>query len=292
MGHGLVSIPRRIWITSSLDTELREIERAAVGAWEQKGDAEDQVGLISGEISSWERVCEGRDDPQANWVRELALQNPDAGTEYDGSTRTEEGRRLDDEYLSGLTKRARKSHYKLLKAQTYWRWILRRAGHLYDLKSSSETSGKTINWKLSSPGRVGRIFPGSMQYIWYLKLLPWWKKALAVFTAVVSLTIVWSEMVHNWNHPVLSLVGIIIRSTGQNWFLLEVFFGVPLPLNLTKKLLSISILMYMAYATYSSFMRLKILNIYSLTPHYTDPVSILFYASYLCRLTYLPPAPR
>jgi len=43
-----------------------------------------------------------------------------------------------------------------------------------------------------------------------------------VFTAVVSVVIVWSEMVHNWNHPVLSLVGIIIRATGQNWFFLEV----------------------------------------------------------------------
>jgi len=50
--------------------------------------------------------------------------------------------------------------------------------------------------------------------------------------------------------------------------------------------MSISILLYMAYATYSSFMRLKILNMYSLTPRHTDPVSILFYASYLCRLTY------
>ena len=38
-------------------------------------------------------------------------------------------------------------------------------------------------------------------------------------------------------------------------------------------------------------MRLKILNMYSLTPHHTDPVSILFYASYLCRLTYPNPPP-
>src|SRR5579871_3889825 len=51
-------------------------------------------------------------------------------------------------------------------------------------------------------------------------------------------------------------------------------------------MMSISILLYMAFATYSSFMRLKILNMYSLTPRHTDPVSILFYASYLCRLTY------
>jgi LMBR1-like membrane protein len=37
-------------------------------------------------------------------------------------------------------------------------------------------------------------------------------------------------------------------------------------------------------------MRLKILNMYSLTPHHTDPVPILFYASYLCRLTYPSPS--
>jgi LMBR1-like membrane protein len=210
-----------MWVASSLDTELREIERAAVTAWEQKADAEDQVALISGEIAGWERECEGRDDPQASWVRELALQNPDPGVAVDPVPATD-GRHLDEEYLSGLTRRARKSHFRLLKAQTYWRWILRRAGYLYDLKSSAETSGRRIDWKLSSPGRVGRVFPAGVQYMWYLKVLPWWKKALAVFTAVVSVVIVWSEMVHNWNHPVLSLVGIIIRATGQNWFFLEV----------------------------------------------------------------------
>jgi hypothetical protein len=207
-----------MWTASSLDRELREIERAAVSAWENKADAEDQVALISREIAGWERACEGRDDPQATWIRQLALSNPDGGDEHVST----DGRSLDDDYLSGLTKRARKSHYKLLRTQTHWRWILQRAGHLYDLKSSLETSGRKIDWKLSGPGRIGKLFPSTAQYFWYLNLLPWWKKSFAVFTGCVSIIIVWSEVVHNWNHPVLSLVGIIIRSTGQNWFMLEV----------------------------------------------------------------------
>jgi LMBR1-like membrane protein len=218
MGHGLVNIPRGMWTASSLDRELREIERAAVNAWETKADAEDQVALIAAEIGAWERACEGRDDPLATWIRQLALQNPNGGGEHVST----DGRSLDDDYLSGLTKRARKGHYKLLRAQTHWRWILRRAGQLYDLKSALETSGKKIDWKLSSPGHVGRLFPSRAQYFWYLNLLPWWKKSFAVFTACVSIIIVWSEVVHNWNHPVLSLVGIIMRSTGRNWFMLEV----------------------------------------------------------------------
>jgi hypothetical protein len=218
MGHGLVNIPRRIWRQSSLESEIRETERAAVTAWETKADADDEAAVVAGEIGGWERACEGRDDPLANWVRELALRYPDVGE----APVSPEGRTLTEDYLSGLTKRARTSHNRLLKTQTQWAYILRTAGYLYDLKSAAGTSGRTIEWKLSSPGRVGRIIPRSIQYVWFLGILPWWRKLLAAFTAFVSVAIVWSEIVHNWNNPVLSLVGIVIRSTGQNWFLLEV----------------------------------------------------------------------
>jgi len=218
MGHGLVAIPRRIWQDSSLDTSLREIERTAVTAWESKSDAEDEAAVVSGEIASWERMCQGRDDPLANWVRELALRNPDVGTQ----SVPVDGMRLTEDYLSGLTRRARMSHNRLLKAQTHWNRILRRAGYLYDLKSAAGTSGRTIEWKLSQPGRVGKMVPSMLQYVWFLDVLPWLAKGFAVIVTAASVAIVWSEIVHNWNSPVLSLVGIIIRSTRRHWFVLEV----------------------------------------------------------------------
>lgn len=219
MGYGLVNIPRRIWQASSLDTSIREIERIAVTAWEGKADAEDEMAVISKEIASWERSCEGRDDPLASWVRELALRNPDVGQQAVST----EGQALTEDYLSSLTRRARTTHNQLLKAQTNWGWILRRAGYLYDLKSASGTPGSTIEWTLSSPGRIGRIIPKSVQYLWFLGILPWLRKGLALTASVVSVSIVWSEIVHNWTNPVLSLVGIVIMSTSRNWFLLEVF---------------------------------------------------------------------
>lgn len=219
MGYGLVNIPRRIWQASSLDTSIREIERIAVTAWEGKADAEDEMAVISKEIASLERSCEGRDDPLANWVRELALRNPDIGQQAVSIER----QALTEDYLSSLTRRARTTHNRLLKAQTNWGWILRRAGYLYDLKSASGTPGSTIEWTLSSPGRIGRIIPKSVQYLWFLGILPWLRKGLALTASVVSVSIVWSEIVHNWTNPVLSLVGIVIMSTSRNWLLLEVF---------------------------------------------------------------------
>ena len=216
MGHGLINTPRRIWQAGSLDSEIREIERIAVSAWEAKAEAEDVAAEVAGEIASWETVCGGRDDPMANWVRELALRNPG------GQEQSLEGRTLTEEYLSSLARRSRTTHNRLLKAQTNWAWILKRAGYLYDLKSAAGTLGRTIEWKLSSPGRVGRLIPRSLQYMWYLGVTPWLLKGVSVFAGIVSVSIVWSEIVHNWTNPLLSIVGIIIRATGRTWFLMEV----------------------------------------------------------------------
>jgi len=219
MGHGLVNIPRRIWYSSSLDTGIREIERTAVTAWETKSDAEDDAAATAGEIATWERQCEGRDDALANWVRDLALKSPDPGA----PPVPVDDRNLTENYLASLSRRVRMSQNQLLKAQTNWRAVLKRAAYLYDLKSASSTSGKSIEWTLSSRGRFGPMIPGRVQYSWYLGILPWLSRAVAVAAAVLSVSIVWSEVVHNWTSPLLSLVGIVLRATGQVWLLLEAY---------------------------------------------------------------------
>jgi hypothetical protein len=71
MGHGLVSIPTRIWSIANLEGSIREIERAATSAWDAKAEAEDQVASVNAEIAAWEVQVEGRDDSLANWIREL-----------------------------------------------------------------------------------------------------------------------------------------------------------------------------------------------------------------------------
>jgi len=219
MGHGLVHIPRRIWLESSLDASITETERTAVSAWEAKSDREDEMTALSAEIAAWERACEGRDDGLASWVRELALRNPDFGEQ---TVEVLEGRTLTEDLLSSLTRRARINQHRLLTAQSKWSWILRRAGYLYDLKAASGTSGHKIEWKSCPPGRFGRIVPGNLQYIWFLGALPWLRKGISVCARIMSISIVWSEVVHNWTDPLLSLVGIVIKSTGRNWFLMEV----------------------------------------------------------------------
>jgi LMBR1-like membrane protein len=221
MGHGLVNIPKRMWQRGSLDAQIRDVERSALTSWEAKGDAEDEAGALSAEIATLEREHSTREDFLGEWIHELAARNPDVSGEQPSSER----KPLSEDYLSSLTRGARISHNQLLKTQTNWNRLLRRAGYLYDLKSSTENSGRFIEWKLSSPGRLGKIIPSSLQHIWYITVLPWLARSLAVIAGVAGITIIWSEVVHNWTSPLLSLIGIIIRSTGQIWFILEVRYA-------------------------------------------------------------------
>jgi LMBR1-like membrane protein len=133
-----------------------------------------------------------------------------------------EGRTLNEDVASSLTRRARNAQRGLAKAQMGWLALLRRAGYLYDLKAATTTSGKRIEWKLSSPGRLGEMIPANVQYVWFLDILPWSMRVVSVLVRVVSISIVWSEIVHNWTDPPLSLVGIVIRATGEKWLLMEV----------------------------------------------------------------------
>lgn len=220
MGHGLVSIPVRIWATANLEGSIREVERAAASAWDGKAEAEDNVAGVTAEIAAWEAEVEGRDDALGNWIRELAVRYPDLAGQRDGVGL--EGRTLNEDVASSLTRRARNAQRGLAKAQMGWLALLRRAGYLYDLKAATTTAGKRIEWKLSSPGRLGGMIPASVQYVWFLGILPWSMRIVSVFVRVVSISIVWSEIVHNWTDPLLSLVGIVIRSTGEKWLLMEV----------------------------------------------------------------------
>ena len=220
MGHGLISIPSRIWAHANLEGSVREAERGAATAWDTKADAEDDVSAVNAEIAAWENHVEGRDDILANWIRELAVRYPDLAGQRESVGL--DGRTLTEDICSSLTRRARNAQHRLAKAQMAWLRLLRRAGHLYDLKSATSTSAKRIEWNLSSPGRVGGIIPANVQYVWFLVIIPWSMKILSLLARLVSISIIWSEIVHKLTHPLLSLVGIVVRSTGETWFLMEV----------------------------------------------------------------------
>ncbi|KAJ2412568.1 hypothetical protein GGF41_006106, partial [Coemansia sp. RSA 2531] len=99
-------------------------------------------------------------------------------------------------------------------------------------------------------------------------------RLLTVAAAVLSVVVLWSELTFNLGaSSQLSAVHYLLRTLGLSYFSIE--------------LASIVVIAYMSLCAYSSVMKLRIFNIYSLeSHHHTNERSLLFCGAYLCRLMF------
>lgn len=98
------------------------------------------------------------------------------------------------------------------------------------------------------------------------------RRTLALVAMLMSFMIVWSELALISTNTDFSIISWIIH-----WDYLS-------PLSI--ELFTLLILLYVAICTYSSFMKVRIFRYYLLVPHHTDENSLLFFASYFCRLAF------
>lgn len=111
---------------------------------------------------------------------------------------------------------------------------------------------------------------------WYIECLikPPFLKALAILTAFLSFTVVWSELTFFNRSPVLSIFARIVNNARESYD-----FG-------TVELISMAVLCYLCYCAYSTVFRIKFLNLYYLAPHHqTNEYSLIFSGMLLSRLT-------
>lgn len=86
---------------------------------------------------------------------------------------------------------------------------------------------------------------------------------------LMSFGVIWSELTFNVKSPTLSFVGIAFHKSS---------YGV-------MEIIAFVTLTYMCVCSYTSLMKLRVFSLYELVPnHHTDPRSLLFAGSYLCRL--------
>eukprot|EP01125_Pyxidicula_operculata_P009229 TRINITY_DN3051_c0_g1_i2.p1 TRINITY_DN3051_c0_g1~~TRINITY_DN3051_c0_g1_i2.p1 ORF type:complete len:592 (+),score=104.90 TRINITY_DN3051_c0_g1_i2:15-1790(+) len=113
----------------------------------------------------------------------------------------------------------------------------------------------------------------STTYFVWVKISPVLYRMLAILCGIMSIALVWSEVVFPF--PEISVAGVfsnIAWATEHNSFLLQGF--------------SFFTICYMGICTYASLFNLKLFRYYQLLPHQrTDGNSILFSAAYLSRLT-------
>ncbi|KAJ2367486.1 hypothetical protein IW150_005661, partial [Coemansia sp. RSA 2607] len=277
MGFGLVSIPRKLWRQGDLVLELSKIQSRAV-AYKDKAydsalelaDVVREANLVSTRI--------GYNDDLRHCVEKIIEYCP--RTDENGVRASTQNTTLSDRipvditetYLASLHNRIKKAVLK--EERDRWRWnrSARRAFFLQDAIDSSGNPRRQLESNLR-PWSQWSLGKRAAAWWWYIVLRPVVYRALSIAAAVLSAGILWSEITFNLDSSHFSLVNHLLRSMGLSYFAIEAT--------------SIVIIAYMSLCAYSSVMKLRIFNIYSLeSHHHTNERSLLFCGAYLCRLMF------
>ncbi|KAJ1881937.1 hypothetical protein LPJ66_011234, partial [Kickxella alabastrina] len=289
MGFGLVSIPRKLWCRGDLALELSKIETRAMSYKDKAYDSALELAdivreahLVSSRVSRNDdlRYCIDRilkycPQPDSNAA---GIAGSSSNSNYGSSRPVAHNDTLasripaevTESYLAALHNRVKKAVLK--EERDRWRWsrAARRAFFLQDAIESRINPRRQLDSSLRPWSQWG-IAKRSAAWWWYIALRPVAYRALTAVATILSIIILWSELTFNLDSSQFSMVNYLLRSMDLSYFAIEVT--------------SIVIIAYMSLCAYSSVMKLRIFNIYSLeSHHHTNERSLLFCGAYLCRL--------
>ncbi|KAJ2855644.1 hypothetical protein J3B02_002054 [Coemansia erecta] len=278
MGFGLVSIPRKLWFRGDLALELSKIESRAMAYKDRAYDSALELADIVREANIVSARVSHSDDLRS-CVDQIMLCCPRSDASSSGRLPTQHATlssripaEISESYLATLHNRIKKAVLK--EERDRWRWnrSARRAFFLQDAIFSQRNPRRQLDSNLRPWCQWGMATRAAAWW-WYIVWRPLVYRALAVAAALLSIVIIWSELTFNLASSHFSLVHHLLRSMGLSYFAIE--------------LTSIVFIAYMCLCAYSSVMKLRIFNIYSLeSHHHTNERSLLFCGAYLCRLMF------
>ncbi|KAI7856552.1 LMBR1-like membrane protein-domain-containing protein [Circinella umbellata] len=264
LGYGLVAVPRRLWIAGNTKRHLRQLYGNASKAKEDCMDSE----LEFIELAKTMHVIEertARSDPFVrNRVDQMIQRFPfvldqDYG-DRENSIRLPQT--ITEEYLVKLSKDMIIASRLRDRKLALWKNLLNEAFYLQDIISNKSNTDHRFHSTL-------RPLVESTQWWWVLRIEPIFHRGVAVFCALVSICILWSELVFNVKNPVISLIAIGLKACGLNYATFMAFFT----------------LTYMCLCVYTSLFKVRFFNLYLLIPnHHTDENSLLWFTGYLCKM--------
>ncbi|KAJ1945259.1 hypothetical protein EC988_005798, partial [Linderina pennispora] len=271
MGFGLVSIPRKLWHRGDMKRELQKIERRAMAYKDKAYDAELELADIVNEVNMVARRINQADDLRS-YVETILKKCPRLGERAPQASVARVPEAITEAYLAQLHNRVKQAVLRDERDRWRWRSSAKRAFFLQDALASRVNPNRQIESNLRPWNEWSPLYR-SLMWWWYIIFRPLVFRALSLSAAVLSISVLWSELTFNVTTPHLSIVHHVLRSLGLTYFAIEIT--------------SIVLIAYMSLCAYSSVMQLRIFNVYSLEAHHhTNERSLLFCGAYLCRLMF------
>ncbi|KAI5780338.1 LMBR1-like membrane protein-domain-containing protein [Peziza echinospora] len=289
MGHGLVSLPRKLFQDASVSGKLRRLQITAVGVYDSLMDATGKLLEVQEEV----RLLQLRKHSMAKdfieWVDELgditALPESNLSPRertmlsqsVHASSTTAPPQIITEEYLAALTRRLKNAIHKRTRYLSTWGALLQDASDCQHIMNSLPTRSLSRFPRVdTSTSKPASLFPDSWtlltprgRFILHVYLIPLLRRIAALLLSTASIFIIWSELVSSFA-PKLSLISLTIAWGGGGIF---------------QQTITASWIAYMVISALLSLSSVRLWNGYALVPRKTSGGSACFYASYAARLT-------
>lgn len=260
MAHGLVNIPRSMWLNSDLHHFLNHSYRHAVSISDQYAEAQSRYADTAAEITALAPFKDGT--AHVEWLDDL-IDDVHTGpmvTATSGRSRIAvDASMINDKYLPTLTYRFYQARGRVVRYKADWQKLLKECAAAEDIIKGKQEG--VLEFRFSRTR-----LPPTFAALYYGTIRPYLTRALAAMLAAVSVILVWSEITHG---TVASLVNVIISHTH----------------GIVQQLISSFFLGYMCLSATSSLANIRVFNLYALVHRDSDYSSLLWYAMYICRLT-------
>ncbi|XP_050420972.1 LMBR1 domain-containing protein 2 homolog [Adelges cooleyi] len=277
LGIALVDIPRELWRSSQIEYTLRKVyfklSKLNTEKIESEGALEDVIESIKN-LS----VSINPEDPLYDCFQIILKKVPEDYRDSLSNIRSNSRRSHTTVSIGVLTR----LHKQLITAVHMYRrtdtqgsLTLEKAIFLEDVNFNMTSRDRSFKKTYCEPSKWNDYVDISkIEWYWWCCVHPALLRTLAVLTGILSVTVVWSEMTFFKKQPVLSIFALMVNAAKESNDYVMI------------QILSTIAIAYLAYCTYSTIFKIKLLNIYYLAPnHQTTESSLIFFGLLLSRLT-------
>mmetsp|Transcript_11603 Transcript_11603/g.35448 ORF Transcript_11603/g.35448 Transcript_11603/m.35448 type:complete len:598 (+) Transcript_11603:135-1928(+) len=272
LGHGLVEVPRNLWLNANHEQILRAIECRAVKLTERIDDARSALAYALGQLEATKRVFASkraelgheRSKQISHFISviESEVAIPEDNANMPKAIPVEAPTDVTEVFLENLRKKLKTRVIEFNRVNYTWQSKCRTAFELQDL----------LNWKRAA---LPNADAGTkLSFAFRSAVMPTFSRLVAVLAFAMSAIVVFAEVtVWSIQKP------LNISLSPLDWAVHLPGKGV-----LYVQTVSFAVISYMALCTFYSLFRFKLFHVYELVPYHTDVYTLFLNSMICCRV--------
>ena len=280
LGHGLVAVPRRLFLGAA--QRLKKLQLKAPRVHEKLEDAVMEMRALEHQVSQLKGIKNSLSWELRGWIEELADTSTLATSAQVSTQAFDDGSNaipgvITKRYLADLTRRVNRARHKCARFTETWNLLIREAANTQAILDSY--ASQMLEFSKPSTERplpfFSKLLTPHLRYLIHGHILPAVRVFFGFVLGLASTCIVWSELI-KFAAPQLSIISLTIVRYPDGEEGRVSFFG---------QMLAIFWLFYMCASTLASFDDVKIWGNRALVRRSTYGESACWYAGQIAKLT-------